>query len=91
MPLVCPLQTLWLQNNKIGETGVTALANVCAGGALASLEKLDLERNQIGDVGVSDLADACAGGALAQLENIFLSGNPATNQNIVENALKKRA
>jgi len=30
-------------------------------------------------------------GALAQLDDIFLSGNPATNQDIVKNALKTRA
>ena len=31
-------QTLDLGDNKIGDAGITALANACAGGALASLK-----------------------------------------------------
>ena len=36
----CPLQKLVLNFNQIGDAGVTALANACAGGAMASLEEL---------------------------------------------------
>ena len=34
------VQELYLSNNKIGDAGVTALANACASGSLASLKKL---------------------------------------------------
>ena len=36
----CPSQDLRLSNNQIGDAGVTALANACAGGAMASLTKV---------------------------------------------------
>ena len=39
------VQELWLKNNKIGDTGVTALANACASGSLAKLTRVHLEGN----------------------------------------------
>ena len=36
----CHAQNLRLNSNKIGDAGVTALANACAGGAMASLTKV---------------------------------------------------
>ena len=35
-----PSQTLYLNRNQIGDAGLTALANACAGGAMASLTKV---------------------------------------------------
>ena len=34
----CHAQSLLLNDNKIGDAGVTALAQACAGGAMAQLE-----------------------------------------------------
>ena len=63
----CHTQKLGLYGNKIGDSGVTALANACAGGALPQIKELHLYRNQIGDTGCAALASACVGGAMAQL------------------------
>ena len=60
---------------KLGDSGLTALADACAKGVLARLERLHLKQNQIGDVGLTALADACARGALAKLTNLDLFGN----------------
>ena len=42
---ICPLQELWLTNNKIGDAGVTALAQACASGALARCSSIILAGN----------------------------------------------
>ena len=65
---MCHTQDLRLNYNQIGDAGVTALANACAGGALASLEKLYLSNTQIGDAGMQAFSTALAGGAMAQLQ-----------------------
>ena len=64
---MCRTQELNLSNTQIGDAGVTALAQACAGGALAQVTTLSLARNQIGDAGLSALSDSCATGAMAQL------------------------
>jgi hypothetical protein len=38
VPYMCPTQELSLWGNQIGDAGVTALANACAGGAMAQLQ-----------------------------------------------------
>ena len=78
LPLMCHTcreQLLSLSGNKIGNDGVTALANACANGALAQLKMLDLSGNKIGDPGVSAIASACASGALAQCTFLNLGSN----------------
>ena len=45
----CPLQKLVLNFNQIGDAGVTALANACAGGAMAHLDDLFLSDNPISE------------------------------------------
>ena len=35
---MCHTQELYLSGNQIGDAGVTALANACAGGAMAQLQ-----------------------------------------------------
>ena len=35
---MCHTQELYLGGNQIGDAGVTALANACAGGAMAQLQ-----------------------------------------------------
>ena len=62
------MQVLGLQNNKIGDVGVTALAEVCATGALACCRTLDLRSNKIGDGGMEAFSGALATGAMAQLQ-----------------------
>ena len=46
---MCHMQVLGLQNNKIGDVGVTALANACATGTMAHLNKIYLSSNPISD------------------------------------------
>ena len=43
---MCHTQSLGLSNNQIGNAGVTALANACAGGAMASLKELVVDNPQ---------------------------------------------
>ena len=45
----CRAQNLYLYRNKIGDAGVTALANACAGGAMAHLNDLYLASNPISE------------------------------------------
>ena len=40
--LICPSQTLLIGDNQIEDSGVTALATACAGGALPQLKNLYL-------------------------------------------------
>ena len=46
---MCHTQKLFLDENHIGDAGVTALAEACAGGALALLNDLYLNNNPISD------------------------------------------
>ena len=69
------LETLNLEANRIGDPGISALADACARGGLPKLEALQLYRNQIGDAGVSALASACARGAMEKLEVLLLVNN----------------
>ena len=56
-----------LNDNKIGDAGLTALAKAVENGALAQLDWLQLSNNEIGDSGVKALADAVSSGALDNL------------------------
>ena len=67
MCCTCPAQTLYLFDNQIGDPGVTALAQACAGVALPQLKELYLQESQISDAGITALCEACATGAMAQL------------------------
>ena len=64
---MCNMQVLGLNNNKIGNPGLAALADAVGKGALAQLTTLRLGRNQIGDAGLSSLAAAVGNGALDHL------------------------
>ena len=46
---MCRTQELRLFNNQIGDAGVTALAQACAGGAMAHLDDLFLSDNPISE------------------------------------------
>ena len=56
--LMCHMQGLGLQNNKIADAGHTAFAKAVESGALANLTHLRLEVNKIGDIGLEALAKA---------------------------------
>ena len=45
---MCHTQELNLSDNQIGDAGVTALANACAGGAMASLQTLVMDDGPLG-------------------------------------------
>ena len=89
---MCNTQVLDLGGNQFGDPGVTALAQACAGGALAQCQRLVLAENKIGDPGLASLADACARGALAQLEDLYLGGNTISDKTkgIMETAMANR-
>ena len=55
----CHAQNLRLNSNKIGDAGVTALANACAGGAMASLKELYIHGNSFGGEAKAQLTAAC--------------------------------
>ena len=89
----CRAQNLYLHQNKIGDAGVTALANACAGGALAQCTSLNLAVNKIGDKGLEAFAVTLASGALVRCSSIILAGNPDTSEEAkksVQLALKSR-
>ena len=80
---------LSLGNNSIGDEGMTAFADACAKGALASLKTLSLRSNSIGDAGMTALASALGNGALDNIQSIYLGGNPG-NSALVNDALRER-
>ena len=51
------VQELWLNSNKIGDAGVTALANACASGSLASITDIYLQNNKATQVGKEAMRD----------------------------------
>ena len=65
---MCHAQFLNLAGNKIGDAGITPLADACARGALPLLEKLSLDSNRIGDAGMVKFSEALGSGALAHLQ-----------------------
>ena len=70
------LASLWklsLSFNNIGDKGVKALVDACAGGALPSLQTLTLAVNYIGDAGLTALADACASGTSLKVLDLRLN------------------
>ena len=81
------LEVLRLDNNQIGDAGVTALAEAAGKGTLPQLKALFLNRNQIGDAGVMALAEAAGKGALPQLNTLYLSNNSNISQQ-AKDALK---
>ena len=55
------VQTLYLDGNQIGDAGVTALADACASGSLASITSIYLQENkaiQVGKEAMRDIAKA---------------------------------
>ena len=59
---MCHKQVLRLDENKIADAGLTALAKAVESGALDNLNKLFLSGNQISDAGLSALAKAITPG-----------------------------
>ena len=55
---MCHTQTLDLRFNQIGDQGVTALAEACAGGALPALETLFLDDNPASEAAQQGAMDA---------------------------------
>ena len=51
------VQTLNLYENQIGDAGVTALADACASGALASITNIYLQNNKATQVGKEAMRD----------------------------------
>ena len=51
------IQLLALDKNQIGDAGVTALANACASGSLASITDINLMSNKATAVGKQAMQD----------------------------------
>ena len=78
--LMCHVQVLVLNKNKISDAGLTAFAKAVESGALPQLKDLMLSGNKISDSGLSALAKAITPGpsgkgALPQLKELFLRDN----------------
>ena len=86
---MCHTQVLYLYNNQIGDTGVTALAEACARGALPQCTTLGLAQNQIGDAGITALAQAIkpaskgGSGAMASLKKIVVDSKQMRHPGLV--------
>ena len=72
---MCHTQELYLNHNKIGDPGISALADALGKGAMAQCTTLVLSTNQIGDNGMISLADASSKGALPALKWLYLNDN----------------
>lgn len=70
---------LLLNDNQIGDVGLSALAGALSEGALVNLKTLDLSGNQIGDAGLQSLVDALSSGALDKLTRLNLRNNQIGN------------
>ena len=80
---MCNMQVLGLNDNKIGNPGLAALADAVGKGALDKLTRLRLDSNQIGDAGLQALADAVGKGALASLEEIMVDSKHMRHPQLV--------
>ena len=69
------LESLYLNDNQIGDAGVMALAEAVGKGTLPQLKTLYLSNNQIGDAGVTALAEAAGKGTLPQLKELNFWNN----------------
>ncbi|CAE8643488.1 unnamed protein product [Polarella glacialis] len=69
------LEGLFLSSCAIGDSGITALSDATAFGALASLKTLCINDNKIGDTGMVELSGAMANGRLENLIFLDLNGN----------------
>ena len=78
------LHSLWLDGNRVGDVGASALASALAGGALSRLRRLSLERNEIGDAGLAALGTALQIGAPRHMIIQLLVGhNPGSTAPLV--------
>ena len=69
------LKLLWLDDQPLGDAGMTAFAGAIASGSMANLQALLLDDNQIGGPGMTALANAIANGSLGNLKQLHLDGN----------------
>ena len=69
MGALANLRILHLNDNKIGDAGLTALAGASRG--LAKLEQLSLMNNNIGDADMASLYEAISKGALPILDESY--------------------
>ena len=73
------VESLFLDNNQMGDGAAAALAALLEEGAMANLKELDLGDNQIADDGVAALASALRGGALPACTEIYIHDNPGSD------------
>ena len=73
------LETLELNQNKMGDEAMAALAALVEEGAMPNLKELWLWNNQISDAGMASLASALRGGAMPSCTDIYLDDNPGSD------------
>ena len=66
------LTELFINSNKIGDSGLQAFASAVASGSLPQLQLLQLNSNSIGDGGMQAFASAVASGSLASLKMVMV-------------------
>jgi len=76
------LHELFLDNNRLGDSGMQALCEGLGRGAAPSLRRLRLAGNQFGPAGAEALATALGRGAMPKLEELVLGNNPIGNQGV---------
>ena len=83
------LETLDLDDNRMGDESAAALASLLEAGAMPKLKDLWLHRNRIGEAGMAALASAVRGGALPSCEYIDLERNPGSAAPVEEAAAQR--
>ena len=83
------LETLGLDDNRMGDETAAALASLLEAGAMPKLETLGLDGNRIGEAGMAALASAVRGGALPSCKEINLRGNPGSAAPVREAAAQR--
>jgi len=78
------LTYLKLDDNQIGDAGMSALASAIASGSMAKLAVLSLSHNTIGDADMSALAGAIASGSLGTLNELYLASNQIGDAGMTE-------
>ena len=76
------LESLWLQNNFIGDRGLCFMVDTLFNGGMVNLRRLLLAENCIASAGTESIATALAGGALKRLKKLSLFGNALEEKDI---------
>lgn len=77
------LESMWLQDNYIGDKGMCFMVETLFNGGMVSLRRILMADNCIAQAGVESIAVALARGALSNLVKVSLSGNPIPHDSVL--------